>query len=749
MAAAEKEWRTGVVFSERLATHFNAWNKDFTERPQRLLRSIERCKELGLLQRCKQVPLRKATEAEILTCHTKKHLELLKSTEEMNEEQLKSISQKYDYIYFHEKSYENAILTVGGLIDLVDEVATGKIRNGMAIIRPPGHHAMAEEFCGYCYFSNVAIAAQVALDKHKLNRILVFDWDVHHGQGSQFKFYNDPRVLFVSMHRYEHGEEWPYLRESDYDYIGEGPGKGYTINVPLNETGFGNDEYLSVFFNLILPVFYEFDPELVLVSAGYDCAVGCPEGEMAVTPACFAHFVNILTPLASGKLVLALEGGYNLKSLSESVALSLRALLGDPCPNIAPISAPRQSVVESVLNCIKVLHPYWRCLRYQDLLEGRDVCVDSYPFSGVLNFPPAHHVKFSTPESRPEVFPLIQECADVTAISRLETWNNYLDELIKNTSLRCAENRVSITSDKQVSSLRDYLIRTTLWSRCISLEEKLPSCAGSSVCVKACIDSILSYKVQSSVCLVHTYVGHSNGTANGKASAHERSIDLAVQYASSSDHINRILVVQLGASPCCHQVLRTNNSSTLYVTVAWQGNKNTNSGQSTGEIYSRENHNNDTSHHISINIKENAITNGDLMSVLFQIILPVSYEFCPDLVILTWRTPIAPAEISRASLTPACLGHVTQLLMGLAQGKLLLLIENESSQGKVMEGSCAGDGSQMVAECVLVMSGGAASRIDSILPSEGAVTAIKQVQDHLKNYWKIFQFRHSLPKVQI
>ncbi|CAL1534567.1 unnamed protein product, partial [Lymnaea stagnalis] len=106
--------------------------------------------------------------------------------------------------------------------------------------------------------------------------------------------------------------------------------------------GLGNSEYLAIFFNLLLPIFYEFDPELVLVSAGYDCAVGCPEGEMDVTPACFAHFVNLLMPLANGKVGLILEGGYNLKSLSESVALSLRALLGDPTPKIAPVSAPRQ-----------------------------------------------------------------------------------------------------------------------------------------------------------------------------------------------------------------------------------------------------------------------------------------------------------------------------------------------------------------------------------------------------------------------
>ncbi|CAG5127045.1 unnamed protein product, partial [Candidula unifasciata] len=367
-------------------------------------------------------------------------------------------------------------------------------------------------------------------------------------------------------------------------------------------------------------------------------------GEMAVTPACFAHFVNFLTPLASGKLVLALEGGYNLKSLSESVALSLRALLGDPTPKIAPISAPNQSVVGSVLNCIKVLRPFWRSLRYQDFLEGRDVCADSYPFSEVLNFPPVQDVKFSTPESRPEVFPLIQECAAETAISRLESYNSLLDDLIKNTSLLCAEHRVSIASDNKESALHSYLTKSTVWSRCISLEEHLPGSADVSDCVKACIDSILSYKAQSSVCLVQSHHGHKNGPTNGEAPHQDTSIDLAVRYAASNDQTKRILVVQLGASPCNQQMCCTENSSVLYVTLESEGNKTTDSAHCSRDTTCRENRNADpTSQHVHINIKENAITNGDLMSVLFQVILPVSYEFCPDFVIFTWKTP-SPAN---------------------------------------------------------------------------------------------------------
>ncbi|CAL1534568.1 unnamed protein product, partial [Lymnaea stagnalis] len=186
---------TGVVYDDRLSTHYNAWNKDFTETPLRVIKCIERCREMGLLDRCKRIPVREATDNEILTCHSQRHLEILKSTQFMSEDELKAISQKYDYIYFHKQSYQNAKLALGGTIDLFESIVTGKVKNGMAIVRPPGHHAMEEEYCGYCYFSNAAIATQIMLDKYHLKRVLLLDWDVHHGQGSQFKFYNDSRFV--------------------------------------------------------------------------------------------------------------------------------------------------------------------------------------------------------------------------------------------------------------------------------------------------------------------------------------------------------------------------------------------------------------------------------------------------------------------------------------------------------------------------------------------------------------------------
>lgn len=141
---------------------------------------------------------------------------------------------------------------------------------------------MASEACGYCFFNNVAIACKYATESLGLKRILVVDWDVHHGQATQQTFYKDPKVLYFSIHRYEFGTFWPNLEESNFNFIGEGDGKGYNINIPLNETGISDADYLAIWHNLLLPIAYEYNPELVIISAGYDAAIGCPEGNLLI-----------------------------------------------------------------------------------------------------------------------------------------------------------------------------------------------------------------------------------------------------------------------------------------------------------------------------------------------------------------------------------------------------------------------------------------------------------------------------------
>lgn len=194
----------------------------------------------------------------MLLKHTQEHFDLLKSTSHSSdEEQLEDLSSQFDAIYLHPTTFDLSLLAVGSTIELLDRILDGRCQNGMAVIRPPGHHAMKAEFNGYCFFNNVAVAAQRALDAGTAKRILIVDWDVHHGQATQRAFYDDPRVLYFSIHRYEHGTFWPNLRESDFDWVGEAAGVGYNFNVPLNAIGMTNGDYLAIWQQLLMPVAVE------------------------------------------------------------------------------------------------------------------------------------------------------------------------------------------------------------------------------------------------------------------------------------------------------------------------------------------------------------------------------------------------------------------------------------------------------------------------------------------------------------
>ncbi|KAG8439857.1 hypothetical protein GDO86_005867 [Hymenochirus boettgeri] len=282
----------------------------------------------------------------------------------MNEEELKKTSEKYTAVFFHQNSYRCAKLSLGGTLQLVDAVMTGETQNGIALVRPPGHHSQESQGNGFCIFNNVAVAAKYAKKKYGLERILIVDWDVHHGQGIQYIFEEDPSVLYFSWHRYQHKAFWPFLTESEYNVVGKGKGAGFNINLPWNKVGMGNADYIAVFFHVLLPLAFEFNPELVLVSAGFDSAIGDPEGRMCATPECFSHLTHMLMTLAGGKLCAVLEGGYNLRSLSECVSMTVRTLLGDSLPKLTGEMTPCHSALESIQNVRAAHAPYWNCLIY-------------------------------------------------------------------------------------------------------------------------------------------------------------------------------------------------------------------------------------------------------------------------------------------------------------------------------------------------------------------------------------------------
>ncbi|XP_045319053.1 polyamine deacetylase HDAC10 isoform X5 [Leopardus geoffroyi] len=293
------------------------------------------------------------------------YVSLLRGTQTLSTRELQALCGQYDAVYFHPSTFHCARLAVGAALQLVDAVLTGAVHNGLALVRPPGHHSQRAAANGFCVFNNVAIAAKYAKRRHGLHRILIVDWDVHHGQGIQYIFEDDPSVLYFSWHRYEHGRFWPYLRESDADAVGQGQGRGFTVNLPWNQVGMGNADYVAAFLHVLLPVAFEFDPELVLISAGFDSAIGDPEGQMRATPECFSHLTQLLQVLAGGRVCAVLEGGYHLESLSQSVCMVVKALLGDPALPLSGPMEPHRSALESIQSVRAAQAPHWKSLRQQ------------------------------------------------------------------------------------------------------------------------------------------------------------------------------------------------------------------------------------------------------------------------------------------------------------------------------------------------------------------------------------------------
>jgi acetoin utilization deacetylase AcuC-like enzyme len=224
-------------------------------------------------------------------------------------------------------SYEAAKLAVGGLLNAIDSTVAGKTDNAFAFIRPPGHHAEADRAAGFCLFNNVAIGAMHAIKNFNMTRILIVDWDLHHGNGTQHSFYEDPRVLYFSTHQYPY-----YPGTGGVSEIGRGKGLGYTINAPLSP-GADDAQYVAIFRRILGPVAGAFKPEIILLSAGFDIYYKDPLGGMQVTPDGFASLARILLNLADeycgGKFVVTLEGGYHIGGLTESTKMVLKEMLGE------------------------------------------------------------------------------------------------------------------------------------------------------------------------------------------------------------------------------------------------------------------------------------------------------------------------------------------------------------------------------------------------------------------------------------
>jgi len=248
-------------------------------------------------------------------------------------------------------SYETAVYAAGGVIRATEAVIDGEVDSAFALVRPPGHHASSQQATGFCLFNNIAIATRYTLTKYKLERILIIDFDVHHGNGTQETFYDNPQVLYISTHQYP-----LYPGTGSIEETGSSGAEGTTVNIPLT-AGCGDAEYLQVFEQIIVPAARRFKPRLILVSAGYDPHWADEIALMQVSTTGFSQMVKIIKELADelcgGRLVFSLEGGYNLTALATSIKATFDVLLGNTKIEDPLGQPPRRFKAPSITPLIK------------------------------------------------------------------------------------------------------------------------------------------------------------------------------------------------------------------------------------------------------------------------------------------------------------------------------------------------------------------------------------------------------------
>ncbi|OIR58343.1 MAG: histone deacetylase clr3 [Amphiamblys sp. WSBS2006] len=353
--------RVGYVYDRSMLEHKMPETEDSTyhpERPGRISFVYTRLKKKGYLAEMKRVRSRTATDAEILAVHTQKHLFTVDAFKYMSEENLSNYQANAESVYANNSTTLAAKTAAGSTVKLAEAVWDGSLSSGIALVRPPGHHAEKNRPRGFCILNNIAIAA-AALKEKGAKRILIFDWDIHHGNGTQEMFQNDDAVLFISIHRHDEGHFYPHCSDSDIA-IGEKE-RDNTINIPWMEGGKENADYLYVFTRVVLPIIQQFNPEVVLVSAGFDPSEGDAFGGCCVTPPLYAAMTHSLLSFARGKLVLVLEGGYTKKNILDGMEACVAVLLGNsPDPSFVEGKVSERAI-ETAQKVISAHAPYWDC----------------------------------------------------------------------------------------------------------------------------------------------------------------------------------------------------------------------------------------------------------------------------------------------------------------------------------------------------------------------------------------------------
>ncbi|KAJ1023487.1 hypothetical protein NDA16_003104 [Ustilago loliicola] len=366
------QYRSGIVFSSDMMLHSNPIDHDHPEKPIRIWLIYKKLQEGDLLKYMKRIKIREIEEKEVTLVHDKGIWDGVQNSALYHPDILKEhvlMLETTSSLYVNEHSAYAARLSCGGAVELCDAIASGRIRNGFAVVRPPGHHAEPHKSMGFCFYNNVAVATRCLLQKYPntIRKVLILDWDVHHGNGTQRAFESDAQVLYISLHRYdEDGSFYPGSTYGNYTSAGSGPGEGRSVNVPWPSKGMGDGDYMHAFHHLVMPIAQEFAPDFVIISAGFDAAEGDPIGLNRVSPGGYAQMTHALTSLCQGKVAVVLEGGYNPSVVAESSLAVTEVLLSrltmEPQETIACTLA-----AQTVQQVCRFHSRYWKSLKVPDI----------------------------------------------------------------------------------------------------------------------------------------------------------------------------------------------------------------------------------------------------------------------------------------------------------------------------------------------------------------------------------------------
>lgn len=342
---------TGFVYHPAYQRHETGYHPECAARLSAIMNRLE---EPGLGARLARISPESASIEQLMLVHSRAYISQVEALSARGGGMLDPDTP------VSRESFEVALLAAGGVVTAVDALMAGpaELKHVFALVRPPGHHANATRGRGFCIFNNVAIAAAYARQRYHLHRVLIVDWDVHHGNGTQEIFDADPTVLYFSLHEYPHypGTGW-------LDEVGRGDGAGFTVNVPL-PSGTDDGGYLYALRSILEPIALQYRPELVLVSAGFDAHAADPLASMAVSSEGFGSFTRVVRAVAvascDGRIALTLEGGYQLDALADSVRAVFTALLsGGGELTDAPDSPCSSTVRERVKAIAEVQRAYW------------------------------------------------------------------------------------------------------------------------------------------------------------------------------------------------------------------------------------------------------------------------------------------------------------------------------------------------------------------------------------------------------